>query len=195
MCPGTGEKDGVSCPMAMLSSLLTTTTTRGAMVLVVHPSLPFGTPNFTRWLSVTCWPTLTGWPGSCLATAGTDTLWMEKYVFGSAGNITRYICAIAPIWKSFYVVVNPFLNDCRIKMTGLALPATVTDPPNLCPSILIRLVETDGCVSTDGVRSSELTEQTADLIERHWFIIGLIYHKRLYMKCFNCDISCLCSLI
>ncbi len=40
-------------------------------------------------------------------------------------------------------------------MTGLALPAMVMDPPSLFPSMLTRLAETTGCVSTDGVRSSK----------------------------------------
>ena len=48
--------------------------------------------------------------------------------------------------------------SCRIRMTGWALPATVMDPPSLFPSTPTRLVETDGCVSTDGVRSSEFSD-------------------------------------
>ena len=53
---------------------------------------------------------------------------------------------------------NPFMDDCRIKMIGLGLPATAMDPPSLFPSTLMALVEMDGCVSTDGVRSREFSE-------------------------------------
>ena len=55
-------------------------------------------------------------------------------------------------------------------MTGWALPAMVMDPLSLFPSTLTRLVETDGCVSTDGVRSSKSSESqrqgTADFTQR-----------------------------
>lgn len=44
-------------------------------------------------------------------------------------------------------------------MTGWAHPAMGMDPPSLFPSIQIRLVEMDGCASTDGVRSSELEDE------------------------------------
>ena len=45
-------------------------------------------------------------------------------------------------------------------MTGWAPPVIVMDPPNLFPSILTKPAETDGCVSTDGVRSSESYKTT-----------------------------------
>lgn len=60
--------------------------------------------------------------------------------------------------QCMYILFYPSL-PCRIRMTGWALPATVTDPPSLFPSTQTRLVETDGCVSTDGVRSSESSEK------------------------------------
>lgn len=40
-------------------------------------------------------------------------------------------------------------------MIGWALLVMVMDLPSPFPSILMRLVEMDGCVSIDGVRSSE----------------------------------------
>lgn len=57
----------------------------------------------------------------------------------------------------FVKLIDPSLS-CRIRMTGWALPAMVTDPPSLFPSTLTRLVETDGCASTDGARLSESSE-------------------------------------
>lgn len=79
LCPGTGERDGASWPMAMHSFLLTTMTTREATVLVVHPFLPSGTPDSTRWLLPTCWPTPTVWLGWCPASAGTAAAQLERY--------------------------------------------------------------------------------------------------------------------
>lgn len=51
-------------------------------------------------------------------------------------------------------------------MTGWAHPAMVMDPPSLFPSTQIRLVEMDGCASTDGVRSSESEDDDAVLSHR-----------------------------
>lgn len=44
-------------------------------------------------------------------------------------------------------------------MTGWAIPFIVVEPPSLFPSTPTRPVVMAGCVSTDGVRSSECSER------------------------------------
>lgn len=73
--------------------------------------------------------------------------------------------------------------SCRIRMTGWALPATVMDPPSLFPSTPTRLVETDGCVSTDGVRSSEFSDsEMGNGSTQSSFFLPLLGHMDLKMR-------------
>lgn len=57
-------------------------------------------------------------------------------------------------------VLNIFLQNNRIRMTGWALQPTLMDPLSLSLSTLTRLVEMDGYVSTDGVRSREFLKKS-----------------------------------
>lgn len=101
--------------------------------------------------------------------------WNRNFVNGKvesllSRNNDKVPCVVC-IWIHFFFaeLIRPLLSY-RIRMTGWALPATAMDPPRLFPSTLTRLVETDGCVSTDGVRSSESSESkrqgTVDLTHR-----------------------------
>lgn len=75
-------------------------------------------------------------------------------------------------------------------MIGWALPAMVMDPPSRFPSTLTRLVETDGCVSTDGVRSSESSGSQKKNQEVPFWAYG-IYMKMMYIVILLCNICLL----
>lgn len=68
-------------------------------------------------------------------------------------------------------------------MIGWALQATLMDPPSLFLLTQIRHVETDGCVSTDGVRSRKFLEEAANLSPKHDQICLTFY--RLYKESFR----------
>lgn len=86
--------------------------------------------------------------------------WDRNFVNGKVDSILHqcnFLC-----WNN-REETNLFGLSCRTRMTGWAHPAIVMDPPSLFPSMQIRLVEMDGCASTDGVRSSESEDDNAVL--------------------------------
>lgn len=70
-------------------------------------------------------------------------------IFTAVNRLRQRVCCNSKLFRL----------PLRTRMTGWAHPAMAMDPPSRFPSMQIRLVEVDGFVSTDGVRSSEFEDK------------------------------------